>query len=84
MVRTSLSFADSMGWDGQPQLLTWRGKCSGMDTSLIAEMKVMAKQNRRLRKRLDEMSMQNDPPKEALGKSVKVVFTKGDGHECDL
>lgn len=46
----------------------WRAKFGGMDTSLIAEMKDMAEQNRRLKKMYAEMSMQNDLLKEALGK----------------
>jgi len=46
----------------------WRSKFGGMDSSLIAEMKNMAEQNRRLKKMYAEMSMQNDLLKEALGK----------------
>jgi putative transposase len=46
----------------------WRSKFGGMDASLIAEMKDMADQNRRLKKMYAEMSMQNDLLKEALGK----------------
>ena len=46
----------------------WRAKFGGMDASLIAEMKDMAEQNRRLKKMYAEMSMQNDLLKEALGK----------------
>lgn len=46
----------------------WRSKFGGMDSSLIAEMKDMAEQNRRLKKMYAEMSMQNDLLKEALGK----------------
>lgn len=46
----------------------WRAKFGGMDASLIAEMKAMADQNRRLKKMYAEMSMQNDLLKEALGK----------------
>jgi len=46
----------------------WRTKFGGMDASLIAEMKDMAEQNRRLKKMYAEMSMQNDLLKEALGK----------------
>jgi len=39
-----------------------------VDASLIAEMKDLAEQNRRLKKMYAEMSMQNDLLKEALGK----------------
>ncbi len=46
----------------------WRSKFGGMDSSLIAEMKDMTEQNRRLKKMYAEMSMQNDLLKEALGK----------------
>ena len=42
----------------------------GMDASLIAEMKDMAEQNRRLKKMYAEMSMQNDLLKEALGSAT--------------
>ena len=38
----------------------WRAKFGGMDASLIAEMKDMAEQNRRLKKMYAEMSMQNE------------------------
>lgn len=46
----------------------WRAKFSGMDASLISEMKDMVEQTRRLKKMYAEMSMQNDLLKEALGK----------------
>ena len=46
----------------------WRAKFGGMDLSVIAEMKYMAEQNRRLKRMSAEMSMQNDLLKEALGK----------------
>ena len=42
--------------------------CRVIDASLIAEMKDLADQNRRLKKMYAEMSMQNDLLKEALGK----------------
>ena len=42
-----------------------------MNASLIAEMKDIAKQNRRLKKMYAEMSMQNDLLKEALGKALR-------------
>jgi transposase len=48
--------------------IKWRAKFGGMDASLIAEMKDMAEQNRRLKKMYAEMSMQNELLKEALGK----------------
>jgi len=46
----------------------WRAKFGGMDTSMMAEMKAMAEENRRLKRMYAEMSMQNDLLKEALGK----------------
>lgn len=46
----------------------WHAKLGGMDASLIAEMKDLAEQNRRLNKMHAEMSMQNALLKEALGK----------------
>ena len=46
----------------------WRAKFGGMDVSLIAEMKDMAEQNRRLKRMYAEMSMQKDLLMEALGK----------------
>jgi putative transposase len=46
----------------------WRAKFGGMDASMIAEMKAMAEENRRLKRMYAEMSMQNDLLKEALGK----------------
>jgi putative transposase len=46
----------------------WRAKFGGMDAFLIAEMKDMSEQNRRLKRMYAEMSMQNDLLKEALGK----------------
>ena len=46
----------------------WRAKSGGMDASLIAEMKDMAEQNRRLKKIYAKASMHNELHKEALGK----------------
>lgn len=46
----------------------WRSKFGGMDASMVAEMKSMAEENRRLKRMYAEMSMQNDLLKEALGK----------------
>jgi putative transposase len=41
-----------------------------MDASMIADMKVMEDENRRLKRMFAELSMQNELLKEALGKSV--------------
>ena len=46
----------------------WRAKFGGMDVSMMAEMKTMQEENRRLKKMLAELSMQNELLKEALGK----------------
>lgn len=46
----------------------WRSKYGGMDASMISEMKVMAEENRRLKKMYAEMAMQNELLKDALGK----------------
>ena len=46
----------------------WRAKLGGMGASLVAEMKVLADQNLRLKKMYAEMSMQNNLLKECLGK----------------
>lgn len=46
----------------------WRAKYGGMDASLMAEMKAMAEENRRLKKMYAEMAMQNELLKDALGK----------------
>ena len=48
----------------------WRSKYSGMDASMISEMKSMAQENQRLKKMYAEMSLQNDLLKEALGKKL--------------
>jgi putative transposase len=46
----------------------WRSKFGGMDASMMAEMKTMQDENRRLKKMFAELSMQNELLKEALGK----------------
>jgi putative transposase len=46
----------------------WRAKFGGMDASMVAQMKSMEDENRRLKKMYAELSMQNDLLKEALGK----------------
>ena len=46
----------------------WRAKFGGMDASMIAEMKTIQDENRRLKKMSAELSMQNELLKEALGK----------------
>ena len=46
----------------------WRSKYGGMDASMIAQMKAIEDENRRLKKMFAELSMQNELLKEALGK----------------
>jgi putative transposase len=46
----------------------WRAKFGGMDASLMARMKALDEENKRLKKMYAEKSMQNDLLKEALGK----------------
>ena len=46
----------------------WRSKYGGMDASLMARMKELDDENKRLKKMYAEKSMQNDLLKEALGK----------------
>jgi putative transposase len=46
----------------------WRSKYGGMDASMIADMKAMEDENRRLKKMFAELSMQNELLKEALAK----------------
>ena len=46
----------------------WRVKFGGMDASMIAQMKAMAEENRRLKRMYADMAMQNDLLKDALGK----------------
>jgi len=46
----------------------WRAKYGGMDASLMARMKELEDENRRLKKMYAEMSMQAELLKEALGK----------------
>jgi putative transposase len=46
----------------------WRSKYGGMDASMIAQMKGIEDENRRLKKMFAELSMQNELLKEALGK----------------
>jgi len=48
----------------------WRSKFGGMDASLMARMKELDEENKRLKKMYAEKSMQNDLLKEALGKNV--------------
>ena len=45
----------------------WRSKYGGMDASMIAQMKAIEDENRRLKKMFAELSMQNELLKEALG-----------------
>lgn len=46
----------------------WRSKFGGMDTSMMAEMKSISEENKRLKRMYVEGQMQIDLLKEALGK----------------
>ena len=46
----------------------WRAKYGGMDASMIAEMKALEDENRRLKRMFADLAMQNELLKEALGK----------------
>lgn len=45
----------------------WRAKYSGMDASMISQMKALEEENRRLKRMYADLSMQTDILKEALG-----------------
>ena len=47
----------------------WRARYGGMDASMIAQMKSIEDENRRLKRMFAELSMQNELLKEALGKN---------------
>ena len=57
----------------------WRSKYGGMDASLMARMKELDEENKRLKKMYAEKSMQNDLLQEALGKSGEAVSKTRDG-----
>lgn len=57
----------------------WSAKYGGMDASLMARMKELNEENKRLKRMYAEKSMQNDLLKEALGKNGKAVSAKRDG-----
>lgn len=57
----------------------WRSKYGGMDASLMARMKELGEENKRLKKMYAVKSMQNDLLKEALGKSGEAVSKTRDG-----
>jgi putative transposase len=46
----------------------WRSRYGGMDTSMIAEMKALSEENKRLKKMYAEVQLSYDIIKEALGK----------------
>lgn len=63
-----------MAW-AMPAFYKWRTQFGGMDASMMAEMKLMAEENRRLKRMYAEMSMQNDLLKEALEKKRYTTTT---------
>jgi len=46
----------------------WRSKYGGMDASMIAQMKALSEENKRLKKMYAEVQLSYDIIKEALGK----------------
>jgi putative transposase len=46
----------------------WRAKYGGMDASMISQMKALEDETRRLKRMYEDLSMQADLLKEALGK----------------
>ena len=46
----------------------WRAKYGGMNASLMARMKELEAENNRLKKMYDDVQLQNDVIKEAMGK----------------
>ncbi|KKY06191.1 transposase [Xanthomonas phaseoli pv. phaseoli] len=46
----------------------WRSKFGGMDVSMVARMKELEEENRRLKKMYAEAQLRTDVPEEALGK----------------
>lgn len=56
----------------------WRSKYGGMDALLISKTKMVAEENRRLKKMYAEMAMQNELLKNALAKSDAAISTVRD------
>jgi len=62
------NIAEQCSRGGSASFSKWRSKYGGMDASLMARMKELDEENKRLKKMYAEKSMQNDLLKEALGK----------------
>jgi putative transposase len=56
----------------------WRSKYGGMDASMIAEMKSILEENKRLKRMCTESQMQSDLLKECLKKSAKALLSQSD------
>jgi putative transposase len=57
----------------------WRAKFGGMDVSMMARMKELAEENRRLRKRYIQEKLRAEIVAEALAKSGQAVSKTRDG-----
>ncbi len=58
-----------------------RAKYGGVDASMIAGTKAIQEENRRLKQMFAELSMQNEPLKEAPGKNSKTIRSPKDGRK---
>jgi len=60
----------------------WRSKFGGMDVSMVARMKELEEENRRLKKMYADAQLSAELLKEALPKNGEAVSTPGDGQKC--
>nr|CBK62713.1 transposase [Pseudoalteromonas sp. SANK 73390] len=64
---------------GNSTFYKWRSKYGGMDTSLMAQMKELEEENRRLKKMYVDEKLKAEIVQEAMQKSGKVIETQRDG-----
>ena len=57
----------------------WRSKYGGMDASLMARMKELEEENRRLKKMYAEERLKAEIVQEALSKNGKAIFAPSNG-----
>ena len=63
----------------------WRAKYGGMDTSMIARLKELEAENKRLKKMYAEERLKAEIVKEAMKKSGSAISPQGDGAKsCPL
>lgn len=60
----------------------WRSKFGGMEVSMVARMKELEEENRRLKKMYAEAQLSTDLLKEALAKNGEAISAPGDGPNC--